>query len=546
MNFKKVISAILILVSGSIAFAQELEVAPLNPEFIKYMEAKRNGTWEPKTAEGHALGYIPPPAEYKLSDKIDDSPRKLPAVYDLRTLNMVTSVKNQANCGACWTFATYGNIEGRRLFTGEGTWDFSENNLKQKHGFLLTPCQGGNAAMSTAYLTRGTGTILEADDPYSDFDDDNWNSNPPVMYVYDAVYLQRNTAVIKQACYDFGAIYTNMYYSDTYFNSTSKTYYYNGSLGTNHAVTIVGWDDTKVTAGGTGAWIIKNSWGGTWGESGYFYISYNDTKVNTEVGYWPSKIDYNPNREINYYDKLGFCAYVGYSAKTGYALVKFTPATNHTMTKLGSFLIEDGATIGYQVYDTYSGGVLSNLLGSIPNQIISKRSYTTLDLPTPINVTAGNDIYVKVYYANPITNNPIPIEMAVGGYAAPTIETGKFWISSSGANGSWFQVGTGTANLWDPCVKTYGAPIELGVPQNVATSVAGAVLTVSWSAVSGATSYVIYSSDNPYGTYAIDTTGTLNGAQWTTPTSAAKKFYYVVATNSKTHIYNELKVSQKE
>jgi len=247
-----------------------------------------------------------------------------------------------------------------------------------------------------------------------------------------------------------------------------------------------------------------------------------------------------------YYDKLGICGYVGYTAKTGYALVKFTPATNHTITKLGSFLVEDGATIGYQVYDTYSGGTLSNLLGSITNQVITKRSYVSLDLPTPINVTAGNDIYVKVYYANPVTNNPIPVEMAVGGYAVPTIETGKFWISSTGNNGSWMAVGTGTSYLWDPCVKTYGAPIELGIPQNVVTSVAGSVLTVSWSAVSGATSYVVYSSDNPYGTYAIDTTGTLNGTQWTTATTNTRKFYYVVATNAKTHVYNELKVSQKE
>lgn len=546
MNFKKVISVILILVSGTIAFAQELEVAPLNPEFIKYMEVKKNGVWESKTADGHALGYIPPPVQYISGSNIEESAAKLPTVYDLRTLNMVTPVKNQANCGSCWTFATYGNIESRRLFTGEGTWDFSENNLKQEHGFVWTPCEGGNSYLSTAYLTRGTGTILEADDPYSDFDDDNWNLNPPVMYIYDAVRLPKVKATIQQTIYDYGAIYTNMYYSDTYYNATAKTYYYSGALGTNHAVTLVGWDDSKVTAGGTGAWIIKNSWGSSWGESGYFYVSYNDSKINTEVCYWPNKLDYNAGREINYYDKLGDCGYSGYGNPTGYALVKFVPATNHTITKLGTYMYNDGTTIGFQVYDTNTSGTLSNLLGSISNTTMTRAGYASLDLPTPINVTAGNDIYVKVYYNTPLYNYPIPIEQAVAGYSVPTIETGKFWISSSGANGSWYQVGTGTSYLWDPCVKTYGAPIALGIPQNVTTSVAGSVLTVSWSAVSGATSYVVYSSDNPYGTYAIDTTGTLNGTQWTTPTSNTRKFYYVVATNAKTHVYNELKVSQKE
>lgn len=544
MKSKKVISAILILVSSALIFAQELQVAPLNPEFIRFMEAKKNGTWESKTFEGNTLGYIPPPVAFKTSEKVEVSSAKLPVVFDLRALNMVTPVKNQANCGSCWTFATYGNIEGRRLFANEGTWDLSENNLKQKHGFVWGPCAGGNAAMSTAYLTRGQGAILEADDPYSDYDSDNWNSNPPVMYIYDAVYLQRNTDVIKQACYDYGAIYTNMCWADPSYNSTNKTYYYNGTAATNHAVTIVGWDDTKVTAGGTGAWIIKNSWGSGWGESGYFYISYNDTKVNTEVCYWPNKIEYNSNREIMYYDKLGYLSGMGYGSPTGYALVKFVPTTNHTITKLGTYHTVDGTTIGFQVYDDKSGNTLSNLLGSISNTTISRAGYTSLDLPTPINVTAGNDIYVKVYYNTPGYNFPIPFETALATYATPVIETGVFWFGSSGT--TWTLAGQGTTYLRDPCVKTYGAPIELGIPQNVVTSVSGSNITVSWSAVSGATSYVVYSADTPYGTYGIDTTGTLNGTQWTTPTTNLKKFYYVIATNAKTHVYNELKVSQKE
>jgi C1A family cysteine protease len=538
---KKMLSTALVASALALS-AQELSTAPVNPELIRYMENRSAGTLETKTAEGHTLGYIPEPLEYTSNKETAVPPSKLPTVYDLRSLGFMTVAKNQGGCGSCWSFATYGNIESRRLFLGEGTWDLSENNLKQDHGFDWLPCDGGNGAMSTAYLMRGHGAILEADDPYYAGDRDNWNNNPPVMYIYDSFKLPNDIAAIKQAVYDFGAIYTNMYWGDTYYNSSNKTYYYNGANSTNHAVTIAGWDDGKVTAGGTGAWIIKNSWGNTWGESGYFYISYYDTKVNSSVYYWPSRIEYDSTREIMGYDKLGNISNMGYSSNTAYALVKFVPATNHTITKLGTYTATDGSTLRFEIYDTKSSNTLSNLLGSIPDTVIPRAGYASLDLATPVNVTAGNDIYVKVYYNTPGYNYPIPFETAYSGYANPVIETGVFWFSSSGS--TWTAAGQGTSYLRDPCVKSYGAVIELDIPQNVATSVSGTSLSVSWNSVSGATSYIVYSADDPYGTFTIDSSGSLNGTVWTTSIVNQKKYYYVIATNAKTRVFNELKVSR--
>ena len=51
---------------------------------------------------------------------------------------------------------------------------------------------------------------------------------------------------------------------------------------TNHGVVLTGWNDTD------GCWIIKNSWGATWGEKGYFRIKYGLSAVGTKVAY----IDY--------------------------------------------------------------------------------------------------------------------------------------------------------------------------------------------------------------------------------------------------------------
>ena len=62
-----------------------------------------------------------------------------------------------------------------------------------------------------------------------------------------------------------------------------------------------------------------------------------------------------------------------------------------------------------------------------------------------------SDIYIKVTYNTPGHNWPIPIEMEVTNYAIPIIEEGKSWASSSGNNGTWFPLGTGTDGIYDLC-----------------------------------------------------------------------------------------------
>ena len=181
----------------------------------------------------------------------------LPTSYDLRTLNKVTSVKDQGNAGTCWAFATYGSLESS-LLPGEN-WNFSENHMKN----LLSPSSpegfdfgindsrgndsGGIVLMSTAYLARWSGPVDENADPYSAssvYSPTEFGLQVQ-KHVQDVYLIPNRTgsldnSEIKSAIMKHGALSTSMYYNSTCDNSTTYSYYYNGSSEGNHGVDIVG------------------------------------------------------------------------------------------------------------------------------------------------------------------------------------------------------------------------------------------------------------------------------------------------------------------
>ena len=446
--------------------------APLNPAFLRSLVEPPISVLS-SAAGGHGLGDIPTPQDFSYARgmQVPGVRGTLPATYDLRTLGRVTSVKDQDSYGTCWAFASLASLESC-LLPGE-TQDFSEDNMVLNSGFgpfsdgLYD--HGGGWSMATAYLVRWGGPVNESEDAYGD------NYTPPGLtprkHVQEVSWIpSRGSALdndnLKNAVMQYGGVNVSMSWpgstgsSDSSYNAATASYYYEGSEWEGHAVLIVGWDDNYAAANfattppGPGAFIVKNSWGTSWGSSGYFYVSYYDSKFGRDGAV--SSVLNNAESTSNYtgiyqYDPLGDVNDMWYGAPspTGWFANVFTANATASLGAVGFYTVTPGTS-----YEVYSGASLATKTLRASGTL-AYMGYHTVTLPSAMALTGGQRFAVAVKVTSLGTTHPIAEEYPIVGYSdAATAQAGQSYVSMDGS--SWKDLTTLSGFAEDNvCLKAY-------------------------------------------------------------------------------------------
>ena len=407
----------------------------------------------------YPLGYIQPPnpiadrspadiSVLTLGDGVSimaDEP--LPDSYDLRDYDRMTPVKNQLDCGCCWAFASYGSMESVLIEAEGDEFDFSENNMKNKNGFDWGCCDGGTAAMATAYLTRWdvpegvswySGPVSESDDPYDNSSCVSPDSLTIQKHVQDVYFLPvqspADNSLVKSIIMDDGAVFAGFQVNwSPGFNMAgdSPAYYYNSTEGMTsnggHAITLAGWDDSfskenfKVTPPGDGAYLIKNSWGSTWGnDSGYFYISYYDEQINDYMALFTAEETGNYDT-VYYYDVLGATRYLSYTGlKKGIFANVFPSSGNETIRAAGVYTYEGGAGFEAEIHLNPDNGPENTTAGAVSavNGTFDLSGYHTVDFDIPVEISSDDKFSVIFTITNPSDDHVIPLEQKIANYSS--------------------------------------------------------------------------------------------------------------------------------
>uniref|UniRef100_A0A3Q3MEC7 Cathepsin 12 n=1 Tax=Mastacembelus armatus TaxID=205130 RepID=A0A3Q3MEC7_9TELE len=189
---------------------------------------------------------------------------------DYRNMGYVTEVKDQGFCGSCWAFSTTGAIEGQMYKRTGQLVSLSEQNLVDcSRPYGTFGCNGAWMANAFDYVINN-GLQSTNTYPYtSDTQPCYYDSTLAVAHITDYRFIPKgDEQALADAVATIGPITVAIDADHASFLFYSSGIYDEPSCNPNnlsHAVLLVGYGSEA----GQDYWIIKNSWGTSWGEGGY-------------------------------------------------------------------------------------------------------------------------------------------------------------------------------------------------------------------------------------------------------------------------------------
>ncbi len=419
-------------------------------------------------------GRIPSPVTSKIPKKVKSNKNvSLPEEF---LVDHFKGVGDQGKFGTCWAFAALTSSEtglaqmGKHMTLSEAHlsyFAYASANQKKAFNFIFggyDPFNNGGFDLTACdALANWYGPATEKEFPYSNAKISDKSRNVSVAHMQNMIsfpeYEYGNpeeeaearrllVSQVKEQMYKTEQAVDISYFAsnaeENFNEETNAWYNYEGTY-TNHSVAVIGWDDNFPKENfnnseyieNDGAWLVQNSWGTTWGDNGYFWLSYEDVTIDyVGIYLYESKDNYeniySHNESVQY-------SPVGFDDSTEiYMANVFTSKKAEVLEAVSFYTTDVNSKYTVQIYknlsdkkDPTSGTLEAEFYGmkSLPG-------YYTEQLPYGVNLDKGDTFSVVIYLENPTETLTAQVEAIYMEYriqsTANVSAAGESFVSSDG------------------------------------------------------------------------------------------------------------------